>query len=83
MANRKIELVAVVGVYDLVHGDNVRAYVKLIPDEQATSQELIQFTRQRVGYKVPEEIVFLDEIPMNATGKVDRNRLKQLAEGAT
>lgn len=42
--------------------------------------ELIGFVRQRVGYKAPEEIVFLDTMPLNVTGKVDRMNLKQMAE---
>jgi acyl-CoA synthetase (AMP-forming)/AMP-acid ligase II len=45
-----------------------------------TGRELIEFARARVGYKAPEEIVFLDEIPLNPTGKVDRVALKRLAE---
>ena len=44
-------------------------------------RELIQFSRERVGYKAPEEIVFLDAMPLNATGKVDRVTLKKLAAG--
>ena len=35
---------------------------------------------ERVGYKAPEEVVFLDEMPLNPTGKVDRVMLKRLAE---
>jgi long-chain acyl-CoA synthetase len=42
--------------------------------------EVIRFARERVGYKAPEEIVFLDEMPLNATGKVDRVTLKRMAE---
>jgi acyl-CoA synthetase (AMP-forming)/AMP-acid ligase II len=42
--------------------------------------DLIEFARERVGYKAPEEVVFLDEIPLNPTGKVDRASLKRLAE---
>jgi long-chain acyl-CoA synthetase len=34
-----------------------------------------------VGYKAPEEIVFLDAMPLNPTGKVDRAALKKLAAG--
>ena len=49
---------------------------------QPTMQELIQFARARVGYKAPEEIVFLDAMPLNATGKVDRVKLKSLATAA-
>jgi acyl-coenzyme A synthetase/AMP-(fatty) acid ligase len=43
-------------------------------------KELIGFARARVGYKAPEEIVVLDEMPLNATGKVDRLTLKRMAE---
>jgi acyl-coenzyme A synthetase/AMP-(fatty) acid ligase len=72
---------AVIGIHDLVHGENVRAYVTLIEGaERPTSQELIQFARERVGYKAPEEIVVLAEMPLTATGKLDRTYLKQLAE---
>jgi acyl-CoA synthetase (AMP-forming)/AMP-acid ligase II len=41
--------------------------------------ELIQFSRARVGYKAPDEIIVLGQMPINATGKVDRVALKQLA----
>ena len=76
-----IEVAGVIGVHDLVHGENTRAYVTLRPDTQRpTAAELIQFARQRVGYKAPEDVVFLEEMPLNATGKVDRVALKQLAE---
>lgn len=76
-----IEACGVVGIHDLVHGENVRAYVALKPAApRPTSAELIHFARQRVGYKAPEEIVILDQMPLNATGKVDRVTLKQMAE---
>lgn len=78
-----IESAGVIGIHDLVHGENVRAYVTLKPDApRPTATELMQYSRARVGYKSPGEIVFLDEMPLNATGKVDRVALKTLA-GAT
>ena len=71
----------VVGIHDLVHGENVRAYVTLREGaERPADQELIQFARERVGYKAPEEIVVLDEMPRTASGKVDRSQLKRMAE---
>ncbi|HZA66296.1 MAG TPA: class I adenylate-forming enzyme family protein [Geminicoccaceae bacterium] len=71
----------VVGIHDLVHGENVRAYITLKEGaKQPTSQELIRFARARIGYKAPEEIVVLDAMPLNATGKVDRVALKRMAE---
>jgi non-ribosomal peptide synthetase component E (peptide arylation enzyme) len=47
-----------------------------------TTAELVQFSKARVGYKAPDEIIALDEMPLNAVGKVDRVALKQLAEAA-
>jgi acyl-CoA synthetase (AMP-forming)/AMP-acid ligase II len=76
-----IEAAGVIGVHDLVHGENVRAYVTLREGaHRPTSAEIIHFARERVGYKAPDEIVILDEMPLNATGKVDRMTLKQMAE---
>ena len=71
----------VIGIHDLVHGENVRAYITLTEGTaRPASQELIQFARARVGYKAPEEIVVLDHMPLTATGKLDRTHLKQMAE---
>jgi long-chain acyl-CoA synthetase len=73
----------VVGIHDLVHGENVRAYVVFKPDvKRPTMAELIQFSRGLVGYKAPDEIVVIDEMPLNAVGKVDRVALKQMADAA-
>ncbi len=71
----------VVGIHDLVHGENVRAYVTLRHGaERPTAQDLIRFARERVGYKALEEIVFLEQMPRTASGKVDRAQLKRMAE---
>ena len=68
-----VALVGVVGIHDEVHGENVRAYVTIQDGaERPTSHDLIEFARERVGYKAPEEVVFLDEMPVNPTGKLDR-----------
>jgi acyl-CoA synthetase (AMP-forming)/AMP-acid ligase II len=70
----------VVGIHDLIHGENVRAYITFRPDvARPTIPELIKFSRDRVGYKAPDDIVVLDEMPTNAVGKVDRVALKELA----
>ena len=76
-----IALAGVVGVHDTTHGENVRAYVTLEEGaERPSSADLIVFCRERVGYKAPEEIVFLEEMPLNPTGKIDRVGLKKMAE---
>jgi acyl-CoA synthetase (AMP-forming)/AMP-acid ligase II len=76
-----IALAGAVGIHDAVHGENVRAYVTLRDGAEPPSRaDLIVFSRERIGYKAPEEIVFLDEMPLNPTGKIDRVRLKEMAE---
>jgi acyl-coenzyme A synthetase/AMP-(fatty) acid ligase len=81
--NPAVASAGVIGVHDLLHGENVRAYVTLRPETQhPTMAELIQFSKERVGYKAPDEIIVLDEMPLNAVGKVDRAALKELAETA-
>ncbi|MBL9125465.1 MAG: acyl--CoA ligase [Planctomycetaceae bacterium] len=71
----------VIGIHDAIHGENVRAYVTLREDvARPALDDLIAFSRARVGYKAPDEVVVLDEMPLNATGKVDRVALKQLAD---
>jgi long-chain acyl-CoA synthetase len=73
----------VVGIHDLIHGETVRAYVVFRPGvKRPTTAELMQFARARVGYKAPEEIMVLDEMPTSAVGKVDRAVLKQMADAA-
>jgi acyl-coenzyme A synthetase/AMP-(fatty) acid ligase len=75
-----VEAVGVIGIHNLLHGENVRAYVTLKPGaERPTDQELIEFARTRIGYKAPEEIMALDEMPLNPTGKIDRAVLKRMA----
>src|SRR5207248_2979067 len=74
---------AVIGIHDTLHGENVRAYIALKEGAgRPPSQELIQFARARVGYKAPEEIVVLEDMPITATGKLDRTYLKRMAKGS-
>jgi benzoate-CoA ligase len=48
----------------------------------ALAAELQEFVRGRlVGYKCPQQVLFLDELPKTATGKVQRYRLRERARG--
>jgi long-chain acyl-CoA synthetase len=59
----------------------VRAYVVIEEGhERPSSADLIVFARERIGYRAPEEVVFLEEMPLTPTGKVDRTTLKRMAE---
>ena len=80
LAHAAVASAGVIGIHDQIHGENVRAYVGLKPGQTRPSAvDLILFARARIGYKAPEDIVFLDEMPLNPAGKVDRVRLKAMA----
>lgn len=73
---------AVIGVPDDRMGQVGRAFVvlKSAPNDDnaaMTDIELIAWSRERMaGYKVPRSIIFLGELPLNATGKVMKDRLR-------
>ncbi|HEU5031311.1 MAG TPA: FadD3 family acyl-CoA ligase [Spirillospora sp.] len=70
----------VVGVPDARMGEVGRAYVRLRPGRTATAGELIAFCRERLAnFKVPKEVVFVDDLPKTASGKVRRVELKEQA----
>ncbi|MCP4385179.1 MAG: long-chain fatty acid--CoA ligase, partial [Hyphomicrobiales bacterium] len=82
LEHEAVELTGVVGMIDPSHGETVRAYVEIKVDiETPKAGELIKFAKERVGYKAPEEIIFIEKIPLNPTGKVDRVSLKKAAAG--
>ncbi|MGZ5131433.1 MAG: acyl--CoA ligase [Caldimonas sp.] len=54
-------------------GEEVAAVVVLKPGSAATDRELQAFVSERAAeYKVPKKILFMDEIPKGATGKLQR-----------
>ncbi|QDH10832.1 AMP-binding protein [Nocardioides dongxiaopingii] len=65
--------VAAIGVDDEDFGTRLRAFVVRTADagDDLGEDDLKDWVRQNLArYKVPREIVFLDELPRNATGKV-------------
>lgn len=77
MKHPAISLVAVVGEPDEKLGEEIKAYVVLKEAETATSDELIQFTKDKIAsYKYPRIIEFRDTLPMSATGKLLKKELK-------
>jgi acyl-CoA synthetase (AMP-forming)/AMP-acid ligase II len=71
-----VQEAAAVGVDDEDWGQRLRAFVVPTEDADVTAQELKDFVRENLArYKVPREIVFLDALPRNATGKVVKRDL--------
>ncbi|MFI1237556.1 acyl-CoA synthetase [Nocardia salmonicida] len=68
--------VAVVGVDDPEFGKRLRAFVVLEEGQTVEAAELQAHVKANLArFKVPREVVFLDELPRNATGKIVRRTL--------
>ena len=70
---------AVVGVPDKEYGHRLRAAVVLAEGVEPNADELKEHVRKNLArYKIPREILFLDKLPRNATGKLLKGKLIEL-----
>ena len=68
-AHDAVREVVVVGVPDEAFGQRLAAYV--VAQGEVDADTLKDHVRAELaGYKVPRDVVFLDELPRNASGKV-------------
>lgn len=74
-----VKEVAVVGAPDRDLGERVRAFVVLHPGKPRDGEALKAWCKQRLsGAKVPRELVFLDALPRNPTGKILKRELREM-----
>lgn len=73
---------AVVGVPDEDWGESLRAFVVLRPGAAADDEELRRWCREGLAdYKCPKRFFFVDALPRNPTGKVQKRELREAARG--
>jgi acyl-CoA synthetase (AMP-forming)/AMP-acid ligase II len=68
---------AVIGLPDPTWGERVTAVVVLRPGAAATDKEIMATARDRLaGFKTPKQVVFIDELPKNVSGKILKRELR-------
>jgi acyl-CoA synthetase (AMP-forming)/AMP-acid ligase II len=65
----------VIGVPDEKWGEVGKAFV--VKKAEVGADEVIGFCKEKLAkFKVPKYVVFVEELPKNDTGKIDRKSLK-------
>jgi long-chain acyl-CoA synthetase len=72
-----VQQVAVIGVPDAVHGEEICAVV--VPDPGGiTADELIAWSKERLGrHKYPRQVRFVDSLPLGPSHKVLKRELRR------
>lgn len=68
--------VQVVGIPNKKYGEEVHAFVKLLPHKYTNEKELKEFCKNKIAFhKIPSCFVFIEEYPTTASGKVQKFKL--------
>lgn len=72
---------ALIGVEDARFGEAVAAAIVLNPGASLTDEELISYCRANLpSYKKPRYVAYVDELPHNVTGKIQKSVLRENAD---
>ncbi len=73
---------AVVGVPDDVYGEALLAVIVPAPGARLDREEIVAHCRTRIGgYKIPRRMVFVDEMPKSAMGKILKTEIRRIHGG--
>ena len=69
---------AVIGVKDDDLGEKVVTFIVKKAGSEITKEALLSYLKKDIaGFKVPKDIIFIEELPRNAMGKVQKNILRE------
>ena len=70
---------AVIGVPDEYWGESVKAVVVLREGVKTAEEEIVRFCKEHLAsYKKPRSVEFVESLPKNPGGKIDKKELKRL-----
>jgi fatty-acyl-CoA synthase len=78
MGHPKAANAAVIGVFHPKWDERPILIVQLKSGETATRQEFLDFLQGKIAkWWMPDDVVFVQEIPLGATGKIDKKKLRE------
>jgi fatty-acyl-CoA synthase len=82
VAHPKAALCAVIGVVHPKWDERPILLVQLEPGQSAEKQEFLDFLEGKIArWWMPDDVMFVDEIPLGATGKIDKKLIRQRLTG--
>jgi fatty-acyl-CoA synthase len=77
MGHPKVAEAAVIAVPHTKWGERPLACVVVKPDETLTREEVLDYLRERLtSWQVPDDVVFIDEVPKTSVGKFSKKSLR-------
>jgi acyl-CoA synthetase (AMP-forming)/AMP-acid ligase II len=80
----EVESVGVVGIPHQLYGEEVAAFITLRPGKKLEPECIREYCRKYLAsFKVPREILFIDDLPKGPSGKIQRRRLVDIYHHVT
>ncbi len=78
VGHEKAELAAVIGAAHPKWDERPVLLVKLMPGAESSKEEFLAFLEGKIAkWWTPDDVVFVDDIPLGATGKIDKKLIRQ------
>lgn len=75
----QVEMIEVAGIPDEKYGEIVGAFIKVKKDASLTQEMVQEFCRGKIArYKIPKHVIFVDDFPKTASGKIQKYKLKEM-----
>jgi fatty-acyl-CoA synthase len=80
MSHTAIRRAAVFGIPHALTGESIWAYIERHPGAALTVTEVLNHCRGQIApFKIPEEVRFIERLPVTPTGKIQKYQLRELA----
>jgi long-chain acyl-CoA synthetase len=74
-----IKEVAVIGIPDEIMGESIVAFITTYSNNQTNGKDIQKECASKLeNFMVPQQIIFLDEMPKSSNGKIDKKDLKKM-----
>jgi fatty-acyl-CoA synthase len=79
ITNPAVEEASVIGVDDDEYGKRLAAFIVLREGQQLSAEEVRAFVKANLArFKVPRDVIFIEELPRNPSGKVLKRTLREM-----